>query len=106
LGKKDDEGNRKQRGNNSGNVFTLATDSSYIAQTWDNNRVYSLDDDPKYPGKKYTHQASDKVTNFGLNRFISPADIIRYSLLLYYKDMKSKGVPIETPNLGIEDFDT
>lgn len=106
LGNKDAKGNRKQKGNNSGNVFTLATDSSYIAQTWDNHRVYSLDDDPKYPGKKYTHQVSDKVTNFGLNRFISPADIIRYSLLLYYKDMKSKGIPIETPNLGIEDFDT
>lgn len=106
LGKKGEDGIRKGIGNNSGNVFTLVSDSDYLHQRWDSNAVYDLEDDVENPGNYYTYKSYDKLTNIGLNKFVKPGDIIRYSLLLYYKDMKSKGFPINTPTLDIDDFDT
>ena len=106
LGKKDENGVRKGIGNNSGNVFTLVSDSDYLHQRWDSNAVYDLEDDVENPGTYYTYKSYDKLTNIGLNKFVKPGDIVRYSLLLYYKDMKSKGFPINTPSLDIDDFDS
>ena len=107
MGPKTEDGTRKKESNNNGNVFTLATDSPYLMQRWDNDSVYSLDDDPEYPGYKYTYMRPDKLTNIGLNKLVKPSDVIRYSLLLYYKDAINKRRNIPTPILDIDgDFDT
>ena len=106
LGPKTEDGNRKKESNNNGNVFTLVTDSFYLMQRWDNDSVYALDNDPEYPGYKYTHMRPDRLTNIGLNKLIKPSNVVRYSLLLYYKDAVNKHRNIPTPILDIDgDFD-
>jgi hypothetical protein len=42
------------------------------------------------------------LTNIGLNKLIKPSDVVRYSLLLYYKDAINKRGNIPTPILDID----